>query len=157
MHTVHRRYRMLRWHVDAASAYRRPCHRSRIRRRARRRNALPDAGMRDYLAYCVWLDFRPHWWLAHIAAGRRITGRRAGRLSRRRQPYRALHRLSLFWPVTGRSSAVLRDYRENFLSCRGSGLAHRHGALFHHIWHGARRLVSRIFLRSYRLLHRLLH
>ena len=55
-----RRRRLLRRHVDAAGAYRRLLRRPRLRRGARRRDAVADAGLRHHQPHRLGLRRRPH-------------------------------------------------------------------------------------------------
>ena len=108
---VHRRRRLLRGDVDAAGAYRRLLRRSRLRRRARRRDAVADARLRHRQPHRLRLHRRPHRRRAHAAARLGAAGRRAVPLSAVRRAGLALRDLGAVRPVPGRHRAELRHHR----------------------------------------------
>ncbi len=76
-HPLRRRHRLLRGDVDAAGPHRRVLRRPRLRRRARRGDALPHARRRRDQPPRFGLDLRPHRRLAHAAARVGAAGPRA--------------------------------------------------------------------------------
>ena len=100
-----RRRRLLRRHVDAAGAHRRLLRRPRLRRGARRRDAVADAGLRHHQPHRLGLRRRPHRRPRHAADRLGHAGRGAVPLSPVRRPHAALRHLGAVRPVPGRHRA----------------------------------------------------
>ena len=116
---VHRRHRLLRGDVDAAGASGRLLRRPRLRRRARRRDAVADARFRHRQPHRVGLHCRPHRRRAHAAARLGAAGNRAVPLSVLRRAHVALRDLGLVRFVPGRHRAELRHHRARIFFARG--------------------------------------
>ena len=98
--------RLLRGDVDAAGPHRRLLRRPRLRRRARRRDAVADARLRHRQPARLRLHLRPHRRAAHAAARLGAAGRRAAALPAVRRARLALRDLGAVRPVPGRHRAV---------------------------------------------------
>ena len=149
---VHRRRRLLRGDVDAAGAYRRLLRRSRLRRGARRRDAVADARLRHRQPPRLRLHRRPHRRRAHAAARLGAARRRAAALSVLRRADLALRDLGAVRPVPGRHRAELRHHRARVFFAAGGRHPRRPGADGDAARHGAGRLDVGRDLRPDRLL-----
>ena len=95
--------------------HRRLLRRPRLRRRARRPDAVADARLRHREPARLRLDLRPHRRLAHAAARLGAAGRRAAAVPAVRRAGVALRDLGAVRPVPGRHRADLRDHRARVL------------------------------------------
>ena len=99
------RHRLLRGDVDAAGAHRRVLRRPRLRRGARRRDALGHARLRHRQPPGFRLDLRPDRRAAHAAPRLVPAGRRAAAVPAVRRPGLALRGVGDVRPVPGRHRA----------------------------------------------------
>ena len=109
------RARLLHRDGGTAGAHRRPRHRSRIRRPARRRDALAHARHRHREPDRLRLHLGPDRRAAHAAARLGPAGCDADGLPRRRHAHPALRGLRRLRPLPGRDRAVLYHHHQDVL------------------------------------------
>jgi MFS family permease len=107
---------LLRGHGHAAGAHRGLLHRPGLRRGARRRDAVADAGLRHRQPPGLGRHLRPHRRPAHAAAGLGAAGRGAAAVLAVRRAGAAVRDLGAVRPVPGRHRAQLRHHRARALS-----------------------------------------
>ncbi len=108
---VHRQHLLLRGDGDAAGPHRRLLRRSRLRRGARRRDAVADDGVRHHQPHRLGISRRQDRRHPHAADRIGGAGLCAVVLSVLRQPDVALRHLRDVRPVPGRHRAELRHHR----------------------------------------------
>ena len=145
-------HRMLRRHVDAASAHRCLLRRSRIRRGARRGDAVVDDGLRHRQPAAIGLDFRLHRRPAHAGAWLTAAGTGPAAVPAFGCPDVALRGVGPVRPVPGRHHSELCADRARILSRARGRHAHRPVRHRDHRRHGAGRLAVGGYLRPDRQL-----